>query len=129
MRERRSKTIVYVIGPDLGPYKIGITQNTKARMFELQTANWHKLKLHRTYRCVGMSIAIWFDGPFSVIWPLPGRQALLVVGRPGSARWPDHASRGHPTQPHLAAQQGRAAVRCRIMGCMANIKTPKDVTL
>ena len=40
------KTSIYVIGPDGGPYKVGIARRPKRRIAELQTGNPCPLVLH-----------------------------------------------------------------------------------
>ena len=38
---------VYIIGPEDGPFKVGITDDVVARLYDLQVSHWQQLVIHR----------------------------------------------------------------------------------
>ncbi|NDG32975.1 GIY-YIG nuclease family protein [bacterium] len=45
-KDYKDRGFIYVIGPEDGPFKIGITKDVKTRLRELQVGCWFKIKVH-----------------------------------------------------------------------------------
>lgn len=48
---------IYVIGPENGPYKVGVTTSVEARLSALQTGNHQELMVHRRYEADNLTSA------------------------------------------------------------------------